>query len=63
MILSCPVLCAEYNESAKAIAEVLQNIGLKKANIGLDPTLDNFDFRTSRRRTYCVCGKQRWRIT
>ena len=62
MNLDCPVLCAEYSETCQAISEVLQNIGLKKANIGLFESLDNFTFKTSRIGTYCVCGKKKWRI-
>lgn len=63
MELSCPVKCMEYNETAKSIADILwSDIGLRKANLGLDSTLDDFSFHTGRKGTYCVCNGKRFKI-
>ena len=47
MMLKCEKQCAVYNETAKSIAEDLQNyVGLKQAKIGLEPNSNDFSFDT-----------------
>ena len=62
MILQCVVESMIYNESAKAIGEFLNgDVGLKKANIGLEIKVNDFTFSTGGR-TYCVCNGKRFRL-
>ena len=57
-MLKCEKQYAVYNETAKSLADILSNyVGLRKANIGLEPNSNDFSFDTdSSAPTFCKNG-------
>ena len=58
MMLRCEKQCAVYNETAKAICEILrEQLDLDTAKIGLEPNSNDFTFDTDPDApTYCKKG-------